>query len=170
MASMGVRGREQPSFLHHTPFKPCPQPAVFFELGLCCPPTLHHAGSSLGWRRASSSPGGSICSYACIKFCRQELLGGSAPLPKPVSAKGLQLVAGASQGFSLSLEALGPVKGSCRPLWQLCTLFYVPWAELLPTHSPCFPPGTVVELDAALWYGGETQYFTADFAVQPGWC
>lgn len=86
-----------------------------------------------------------------------------SPPQTPVSAKGLQLVAGASQGFSLSLEASGPVKGSCRPLWQLCRLFYVPWAELLPTHSPCFPPGTVVELDATLWWGGGTQYFTAVF-------
>lgn len=86
-----------------------------------------------------------------------------SPPQTPVSAKGLQLVAGASQGFSLSLEASGPVKGSCRPLWQLCRLFYVPWAELLPIHSPCFPPGTVVELDATLWWGGGTQYFTPVF-------
>lgn len=44
---------------------------------------------------------------------------GACSLPQtPVSVKGLQLVAGASQGFSLSLEAPGPVKGSCRPLWQ----------------------------------------------------
>lgn len=110
------------------PLQTLPSPCcLVFELGLCCPPTVHHAGSSLVWRRASFSPGGSICSHAYSKICSQELSEGPAPFPKPISVKGLQLVAGASQGFSLSLEAPGPVKGSCRPLWQavwvvLCTL------------------------------------------------
>lgn len=70
--------------------------------------------------------------------------------------------AGASQGFSLSLEAPGPMKGSCRPLWQLCRLLYVPWLELLPTRSPCFhleqlwswmpPSGGEVGLSISLQY------------------
>lgn len=47
--------------------------------------------------------------------CSQKLPGGPAPLPKPTS---LQRAA-CSWGLSSSLEAPGPVKGSCRPLVAL---------------------------------------------------
>lgn len=132
---------------------------LVFELGLCCPLTLHHAGSSLGWRRAFFSPGGSIYSYACIKICSLELSGGLLPSPNPCLCKGLAACSWGQPGLQLGPGGSRASEGELQASGKLCRLFYVPWAELLP----CFPPGTVVELDATLWWGSGTPYFTAVF-------
>ena len=150
----------------------CPQPAVWFLSWVCVvlPP---YSMRALHWAVGEQpsvqerAPIHMLTARCAAKSC----LGALLLSPNPCLCKGP--AAWASQGFSSSLEAPGPVKGSCRPLWRLCRLFYVPWLELLPTCLPCFPPRTVVELDATLWRGGGTQYFTAVFClipVQTGWC
>lgn len=76
----------------------CPQPAVwFFELGLCCPPTLLNEGSSLGCRRTPSVQEGATVDMLRARCAAKSCLGGPcSPLQTPVSAKGLQFSARAS--------------------------------------------------------------------------
>lgn len=124
----------------------CPLPAVCFLSWVCVvlPP---YSMRALLWAVGEQpsvqegAPVHTLTARCAVKSC----LGALPLLPKtPVSAKGLQLAAGARQGFSSSLEAPGPVKGSCRPLWWLCRLVCVPWLRaaayalaLFPTANSC---------------------------------
>lgn len=111
----------------------CLQPGVWFLSWVCVvlPP---YSMRALHWAigEQPSVREGAPVHMLTARCTAKSWLGALLPSPKPCLCK--RLAAGASQGFSLSLEAPEPVKGSCRPLWRLCRLLYVSWLELLPTH------------------------------------
>lgn len=142
---------------------------LVFELGLCCPPTLHHAGSSLVWRRASFSPGGSICSYAYIKICSQELSGGPAPPPNPCLCKGLAACSWGQPGLQPEPGGSRASERELQASLASCVLCTLGRAAALHTHlvshleqlwSWMPPSGGEVGLGISL------QCFT----LQTGWC
>lgn len=94
---------------------------------------------------------------------------GSCSPPRPPSCQRVTLSAGGSHGPSSSLEAPGPVKGSCRPLGAWCAL--VSWscclyAYLLSHLQQLWSSMPTSEVEAGLSI--LLQYFTQFLCKQAG--
>lgn len=123
MASTGLRGREQPSSLYHTPFKPCPQPAVWFLSWVCVvlPPYTMRALHWAGGEHPSLQEGVSV-HMLTSRFAAKSCLGALLPSPNPCLRKGLAACSWGQPG--LQLEP-GGFRASERELQASLAAVYV---------------------------------------------
>lgn len=162
MASMGVRGREQPSSLHRTPFKLRPHPAVWF-LSYICVILLPYTMWALHWAGGDHPSLQEGASVICLHQDLQPraVWGPCSPPQTPVSVKGLQLEPGGSRASERELQAsLASCVGCFMYPGQSCCLYTHLVSHLEQLWS--WVPSSRGEVGLSI----SLQCFT----VQTGWC
>lgn len=100
--SWGCGARQQPSSLHHTPLKPCSQPAVWFLSWVCVvlPPYTMRALYWAGGEHPSLQEGASV-HMLTSRFAAKSCLGALLPSPNPYVCKGLAACSWGQPGLQL---------------------------------------------------------------------
>lgn len=139
----GSAGQRTAQSLHHSPFKPCPQPAVLFLSWVCVvlSPYTMRALHWAGGEHPSPQEGASVHMLAS-RFAAKSCLGGLLPSPNLCLCKGLAACSWGQPGLQLEPRGSRASEGELQASLASCVGCF-----MYPGQSCCLHTDLVSHLE-----------------------